>query len=55
MVSGFLGKSKDELKDMDAAEFLESPDAIAQTYRTSSFIEDIRKIMPLLLKEGYFD
>lgn len=55
MIAGVLGKSIDELKEMDTAKFFETPDMMAMTYRTPAFVDDIRKLLPILLNEGYLD
>lgn len=55
LVIGFLLKSQEELKDTDTNELLENPDMVAQNYKLPAYINDLRKILPILLSEGYLD
>ncbi|XP_037822890.1 uncharacterized protein LOC119611396 [Lucilia sericata] len=55
MVVGFLAKPMEDLKDTDAAKLFTNPDLITMMYREPKFIEDIRNLLPILLREGYLD
>lgn len=45
----------EEQKDINLAKLLEDPNAKGQLYEAPAFVEEIRKIMPILLREGYLD
>ncbi|XP_013109141.2 uncharacterized protein LOC106088264 [Stomoxys calcitrans] len=55
MVVGIIGKPLEELKDVDTDKMFENPDMIAMIYRAPAFVEEARKILPILLREGYLD
>lgn len=55
MVLGFLTKTAEELKDVNAAEVSENPDSNSHLYYTPEFIAEVENFMPLLLDEGYLD
>ncbi|XP_073820555.1 uncharacterized protein [Musca autumnalis] len=55
MVVGFIGKSAEELKNIDTTKQFENPDLMTMVYRTPGFIQEVRKFMPILLREGYLD
>lgn len=55
VIAGILGKSEEELKEMDTTKLVESPDMIADTYHLPAYIEDMRNLLPILLQEGYLD
>ncbi|XP_073825429.1 uncharacterized protein [Musca autumnalis] len=45
----------EDQKDMNLAKLLEDPSAKCQFYHLPAFLEELRKIMPVLLREGYLD
>lgn len=55
MVIGFLAKPLEDLKDADAGKLLTNPDLISILYRDPKFIDDVRALLPILLREGYLD
>ncbi|XP_058978547.1 uncharacterized protein LOC131802377 [Musca domestica] len=55
MVVGFIGKSAEDLKNVDIGKQFENPDMMSMVYRMPGFVEEVRKFMPILLKEGYLD
>uniref|UniRef100_A0A1I8NJG8 CHK kinase-like domain-containing protein n=1 Tax=Musca domestica TaxID=7370 RepID=A0A1I8NJG8_MUSDO len=55
LVLGFLTKTAEELKDVNAAEVSENPDSNSHLYYTPEFIAEVENFMPLLLDEGYLD
>ncbi|KAI8129052.1 hypothetical protein FF38_13556 [Lucilia cuprina] len=55
MVVGYLSKPLEDLKDTDSAKLFTNPDLITMMYREPKFIEDIRNLLPILLREGYLD
>lgn len=55
MVVGFLAKPLEDLKETDAEQFFTNPDLMTMMYREPKFIEDIRNLLPILLREGYLD
>uniref|UniRef100_A0A1I8Q0I0 CHK kinase-like domain-containing protein n=1 Tax=Stomoxys calcitrans TaxID=35570 RepID=A0A1I8Q0I0_STOCA len=48
-------KTAEELKDEDFNEMIENPDVNASNYMRPVFIEEMREMMPILLREGYLD
>ncbi|XP_065354373.1 uncharacterized protein LOC135948846 [Calliphora vicina] len=56
MVIGFMLSSASDLKDHDAAKLMENPELMmSMVYQNPDLIEEIRKFMPVLLRDGYLD
>ncbi|XP_073825367.1 uncharacterized protein [Musca autumnalis] len=55
MVIDFMGKSAEELKDMDFKEKVENPEASSSNYKLPAYVEELKRILPILLNEGYLD
>lgn len=55
MVIGFLSKTTEQLKNTDTAKIFENPDMMSMMYRDPNFVNEIRKLLPILLEEGYLD
>lgn len=55
MVLGFVSKTAEELKDIDTTKLPENPDMNAPFYFEPAYIAEVRKLLPILLSEGYLD
>ncbi|KAM7363919.1 LOW QUALITY PROTEIN: uncharacterized protein ACRADG_000640 [Cochliomyia hominivorax] len=56
IVLNFMVSSASDLKDYDAAKLMENPKMMMETiYKNPDFINEIRRFMPVLLREGYLD
>ncbi|XP_075145403.1 uncharacterized protein LOC142220261 [Haematobia irritans] len=55
LVIGFFSKSAEELKDVNNIELVENSELGTPYYYTTEIVEEVRKLMPKLLLEGYLD
>lgn len=55
MFHGIIVSKAEDLKDMDSAMLIENPNEIISIYKRTSFLNDIRQYLPILLKDGYLD
>lgn len=55
MIAGVLGKTMEELAQIDTTKFFENPDMFAMIYRMPNLVEDFRAFLPKLLAEGFLD
>lgn len=55
MVRAILVLTPDELKDVDTTKFVESPEMAANAYANPEFIDELRRLLPSLLIDGYLD
>ncbi|KAM7363920.1 uncharacterized protein ACRADG_000641 [Cochliomyia hominivorax] len=47
--------SEDELKKMNISDYIENSDVTATAYGNSSYIKELKKLLPSLLVDGYLD
>ena len=45
----------DDLKDIDVKQIMENTDVMALSYNHPNYLNDMRRFLPILLKEGYLD
>lgn len=55
LVIGFLAKTAEELIDVDTSEMMEGTNTKDHFYFAPVYVEEVRKLMPILLAEGYLD
>ncbi|XP_023293691.2 uncharacterized protein LOC111676913 [Lucilia cuprina] len=54
-VRAILVQSPDQLKDVETAQFVENPEMAATVYQDPEFIDELRRLLPRLLIDGYLD
>ncbi|XP_075145405.1 uncharacterized protein LOC142220262 [Haematobia irritans] len=55
MITVLSGKTMEELKNSNVDKMLENPETMAMLYRAPEFVAELRKFLPVLLREGYLD
>lgn len=50
-----MTSNADELKDFDTSKYIENTDMMMFTYNHPNYLNDMRRFLPILLKEGYLD
>lgn len=55
MVRAIVIPKLDDLKDVDISKYFEGPEMAAKAYEHPEFIDEMRRLLPSLLMDGYLD
>ncbi|TMW48119.1 hypothetical protein DOY81_006792 [Sarcophaga bullata] len=55
MFGNLMSSNVDDLKDIDVKQIMENTDVMALSYNHPNYLKDMRRFLPILLKEGYLD
>lgn len=55
MFDGVIVSKAENLKDLDSTNLMEDQYLMISVYKRSSYLNDIRQYLPILLRDGYLD